>query len=703
MSTESPITVGILTISDTASNDPSQDQSGPTLRNILSTPPVSWVVAEAAIVPDNPELIKGTVVEWCDKKNLDIVMTTGGTGFASRDVTPEAITSIIERPTPGITHVLLSTSLSVTPFAALSRPVAGIRSKTLILTLPGSPKACKENVGAVLGMLPHAVELLRGGTGKKLHDKMQGKEPEGRAHRQHDHHHHDHHHPHREHSERHESGHLSQLLDEPVTRRLRKSPYPMIPVSEAIRIVALHTQRLEQISRPVDESLIGSVLAEDVLASEPVPGYRASIVDGYAVIATDGPGTYPVVSVSLAAPSTDQPALVAGQIARIATGGPVPSGATAVVMVEDTTLELASEDGQKEEMVRTIVTVAKGENVREVGSDCAVGELVAHKGTVVSAVGGEVGVLASVGIKEVSMVIVCIRIKVMGQWDIMYKFLLFTRFHNLTVTIFLRPRQLQVPAFRKPKVGILSTGMELVDHTATSALAYGQIRDTNRPTLLAAVRAAGFEAKDLGIAPDSADELEKALRDAMSDVDVVVTTGGVSMGEMDLLKPILEQRLGATIHFGRILMKPGKPTTFATVPSTGSSSENLFFALPGNPVSATVTFYLFVLPALRKMAGFKNWELPVLKVQLLHNIRLDLRPEYHRAILSIAPRSSSPSPYTASTFVARSTGHQQSSRMLSMLGANALLRLPPRDGSAPRRELLAGTVVDAVLIGQIEI
>lgn len=110
---------------------------------------------------------------------------------------------------------------------------------------------------------------------------------------------------------------------------------------------------------------------------------------------------------------------------------------------------------------------------------------------------------------------------------------------------------------QRPVVGFLSTGNEVVNHDNGEKLKMGQIRDTNRPTLIAATKAAGIDYRDLGIAPDSPEALEKAVRDGLDKCDIVVTTGGVSMGEMDLLKPILEQKLGATIHFGRIMMKPG--------------------------------------------------------------------------------------------------------------------------------------------------
>lgn len=287
--------------------------------------------------------------------------------------------------------------------------------------------------------------------------------------------------------------------------------------------------------------------------------------------AADGPGKYKVGSVSLASGAASDIELPKGHIARIATGGVVPAGMDAVVMVEDTRLVQLSEDGKEELEVEILATVQSGDNIRTVGSDCQVGTIVGYKGQPISNVGGELGVLASVGIQKVKV-------------------------------------------YRKPRVGVLSTGNEVVDHLSTSQLKHGEIRDTNRITLLAAIKTAGYEAVDFGIVKDTVNELESRLKNALDKVDVLITTGGVSMGEADFMKPVLEQKLGATIHFGRVLIKPGKPTTFATVPF--NDHEKLVFALPGNPASATVTFYLFVLPALRKIAGYTQYQNPTVSVEV---------------------------------------------------------------------------------------
>ncbi|KAG0233343.1 hypothetical protein BGW41_001505 [Actinomortierella wolfii] len=658
--------VGILTISDTASKDPAADASGPALRTLIEAEP-RFVVETSAIIPDDFKTIQKTVTAWCDDLDLHLVLTTGGTGFGVRDCTPEAVQPLLERLTPGITHLIFAKSLQITPFAALSRAISGIRGQTLVLTFPGSPKAVKENFETVAKVLPHAIDLARGGTGKKMHEKMQGgPRPSGASGSNEEttpavghHHGHGHGHGHGGHTCFHHSdsaarhGAQSLGLDTPVSKRLRQSPYPLTPMDKALSIVLEKAAPLESVRLPVSEALIGYVLDEDVVAVEAVPAYRASILDGYAVIDTDGPGQYPVTAVSIATAAEDndkaQTRLEPGQIARITTGGAVPEGATAVVMVEDTLLIKASEDGSKEEIVEIRAKARRGEAIREIGSDIQIGQVVLKKGQTISAIGGEIGVMASIGVKEVLV-------------------------------------------RKRPTIGFLSTGNEVVNFNSQDTLKPGQIRDSNRPTLIAATKAAGFNHVDLGIAPDTPEKLEEAIKKGLDQCDIVVTTGGVSMGEMDLLKPILEQKLGATIHFGRIMMKPGKPTTFATVPRAEGQAPRLMFGLPGNPVSATVTFNLFVLPALRKMAGYERYNWPSIQAELMHDIPLDERPEYQRAIVSVNSVNDN--------LVVQSTDrNQMSSRLVTMLGANGLLVLPGR--IADRKVITKGEKVEVLLIGPL--
>jgi len=158
--------IGILTVSDRGWRGETEDRSGPALRTLVETELVNAVVTQTALVPDEQEQIAATLRSWADDHQLDLVLTTGGTGFAPRDVTPEAMQRVIERETPGLVQAMLSASLAVTPHAMLSRSRAGIRGRTLIVNLPGSPKAACENLRAILPAIPHGLALLRESQGE---------------------------------------------------------------------------------------------------------------------------------------------------------------------------------------------------------------------------------------------------------------------------------------------------------------------------------------------------------------------------------------------------------------------------------------------------------------------------------------------------------------------------------------------------------
>ena len=239
----------------------------------------------------------------------------------------------------------------------------------------------------------------------------------------------------------------------------------------------------------------------------------------------------------------------------------------------------------------------------------------------------------------------------------------------------------KVKVYRKPVVAILSTGNELFDVDRGSDNDRS-IPDTNRPSLQQTLEASGYSVIDLGIATDKVDDTEQRLRKGLEQADVIVTTGGTSMGEADLLKPVIERSLNGTVHFGRVAMKPGKPTTFATV------DGKLIFALPGNPASALCTYNLFVLPALRKLGGREQaeWELPRVKVRIDRDMQLDPRPEFHRVRIVAE----------GDGLVAKSTGGQRSSRTVSLAGANGLVCLP-----SGKDLIKAGSMIDAVLIGPL--
>ncbi|QSS53813.1 molybdenum cofactor biosynthesis protein [Histoplasma capsulatum var. duboisii H88] len=710
----SKLKAAILIISDTAYRDPSTDKAGSALTQTFAVEGGDkWDDPAIVIVPDNVLEIQRQILSWTDVENyFNLVITTGGTGFAVKDNTPEAVSPLIHRHAPGLVHGMLAASLAITPFALMSRPVAGLRGKSLIITLPGSPKGAAENLQAVLKLLPHACIQAAGANSRALHacgvqnlEKEAGISVASARSTEEGSHHRHHCHPQRHQCQGygHTHGHVvpkahTLPADRPQsndptagpTRRYRESPYPMLSVEKALKIIVEQTPDPTIIEAHVNSSLVGSVIAEDVYAREAVPAYRASIVDGYAVITsppqadTQGyiKGKFPVASVSHAQAASMPPPLNPGEIARITTGAPLPENANAVVMVEDTTLISTTPDGKEEAVVEILTGEIKpGENVREPGSDVALGSKILRKGDLITAVGGEIGLLASTGTRTIKV-------------------------------------------YKKPCVGVLSTGDELVDHDGPVSLCGGQIRDSNRPSLISCLTAWGFPAVDLGIAKDTPGNLEQCLRDALRGtpnspgVDIVITTGGVSMGELDLLKPTVERQLGGTIHFGRVSMKPGKPTTFATVPfkpaisSTDSTAQQeretkLIFSLPGNPASALVTLNLFVLPSLHKATGLgissqqrafqPRLGLPLVTVTLKQNIPRDpKRTEYHRAIVTSS--NADGHLFAASTGLGRPGvgAGQRSSRVGSLAGANALLVLEPGKDVAEM-----GKKVQALLMGMV--
>jgi molybdenum cofactor synthesis domain-containing protein len=401
---------------------------------------------------------------------------------------------------------------------------------------------------------------------------------------------------------------------------VRASAYPLVDAADAAALVLEHTSVLGVESVALADAH-GRVLAEDLVASSPLPPHPASAVDGYAVRAADAGRTLRVVGESAAgrplAAHVD-----AGTAARILTGGVVPDGADTVVMVEDTRVE--------GDAVMVPAGLTAGTNLHRPGADLRAGELVMPAGTQLGP--AEIGLAAALGVPRLHL-------------------------------------------YRRPRVALLSTGDELVEVGETPGP--GQIPDSNRWALLAALREAGAEVRLLGIAPDSAEDLRELVTTALGEADALVTSGGVSVGTHDLVKPLLES-LG-TVHVGRVKLKPGKPFTFATL-----AEGRLAFGLPGFPVSSLVTFEVFVRPALRKMQGFAQLQRPSLPVRLgFHAKAVGDRTEYHRVTLR----------REGAEMVATSTGSQSSSRLMSLAGAHALVRVPPGEVG-----ISAGSVVEALIL-----
>ncbi|XP_010219094.1 PREDICTED: gephyrin isoform X9 [Tinamus guttatus] len=780
----------------TSQDTPKQATSSPTLRMYIWTKYLKM-----------HQLLE-TLIDWCDEKELNLILTTGGTGFAPRDVTPEATKEVIEREAPGMALAMLMGSLNVTPLGMLSRPVCGIRGKTLIINLPGSKKGSQECFQFILPALPHAIDLLRDAIVKvkEVHDELEDlpspppplSPPPTTS-------------PHKqtedkgvqceeEEEEKKDSGvastedsssshitaaaiaakipdsiisrgvqvlprdtaslsttpsespraqatsrlstascptpkqirrpdeskgvasrvgslklhrKLEELRDHlegnvkgcslrvnarlpscsstysvsevqsrcsskenilrashsavditKVARRHRMSPFPLTSMDKAFITVLEMTPVLgTEIINYRDG--MGRVLAQDVYAKDNLPPFPASVKDGYAVRAADGPGDRFIIGESQAGEQPTQ-TVMPGQVMRVTTGAPIPCGADAVVQVEDTELIRESDDGTEELEVRILVQARPGQDIRPIGHDIKRGECVLAKGTHMGP--SEIGLLATVGVTEV-----------------------------------------EVNKF--PVVAVMSTGNELLN--PEDDLLPGKIRDSNRSTLLATIQEHGYPTINLGIVgdkkpdvfkeegtqsfqntaetglPDCPDDLLNALNEGISRADVIITSGGVSMGEKDYLKQVLDIDLHAQIHFGRVFMKPGLPTTFATLDIDGV--RKIIFALPGNPVSAVVTCNLFVVPALRKMQGILDPRPTIIKARLSCDVKLDPRPEYHRCILTWHHQE--PLPW------AQSTGNQMSSRLMSMRSANGLLMLPPK--TEQYVELHKGEVVDVMVIGRL--
>ena len=366
------------------------------------------------------------------------------------------------------------------------------------------------------------------------------------------------------------------------------------------------------------------VLAQDVMAQENLPPFPCSAKDGFAVIANDTTNPRRLIGEQTAGYIADLQVTL-GTCARITTGAPLPPGADAIVMVEYTQ--------EVDDTVTLHRRVAPGADVRPVGQDITAGQCVLTSGILIGP--QEIGLLASLG--------------------------------HLTIT-----------AYPRPRVAVLSTGNEVVEPNIHPGP--GQIRDSNRYALMAAIRRAGAEPVSLGIGSDQQDELEAKIASGLATCDALITSGGVSMGKLDLVKPILENT--GQVHFGRVNMKPGKPLTFATV------NGKPVFALPGFPVSSLVSFELFVRPALLKMRGQQLVLRPRVPVTLAETLQGDAgRPEFHRVHLV----------QEQGGVTARTTGLQSSGRLLSMVGANGLLVLPRQE-----KPFTAGETVTAILLDHPE-
>ena len=368
---------------------------------------------------------------------------------------------------------------------------------------------------------------------------------------------------------------------------------------------------------PVTRGL-GRVLAEDFAAPIDVPPADNSAVDGYAVTSADIPPTGARelrVVADLAAGSVFEGALAGGQALRIMTGAPMPAGADTVYPQE-----IVDRTGDR---VR-IGPLAKGANVRLRGEDVEAGAIVVEAGTVLRP--QEIGLVTS-----------------LGAWQ-------------LTVR-------------RKPRVAVMSTGDEVAEPGTPRRP--GQIYDANRFTLRGSIEQCGGEVIDLGIVPDDRATLRARLGEAAADADIVLTSGGVSVGVYDLVKEVLGQ-IGA-IDFWQVAMQPGRPL------AVGSIAGTAFFGLPGNPVASLLSFMLFVRPAIYKLAGRRTLFPQTWQARALEALPKKVgRTEYKRGILR----------FTGGAWDVRTTGPQGSGILSSMVAGNCLIVLDEARGDVAAGELV---------------
>ena len=402
----------------------------------------------------------------------------------------------------------------------------------------------------------------------------------------------------------------------------------MIPVSEARERILSKFQATAPETLALQECA-GRILAADIAAPHDLPFFDNSSMDGFALRAADSPLHTLSVVADIPAGSAPSVTLTRGQAARIMTGSQLPDGADAVIPVEDTDFDPRQAGSPAPQTVSFTREIKPGENVRPRGMDLHSGNIILKKGRRLKA--QDLGLLAMLGIARVSV-------------------------------------------HKKPRVALLSSGNELVD--VNEPLTAGKIHDSNSTALAALIRSTDAEVLNLGIARDSHASVEELLNKALAEqVDLIITSAGVSVGAFDFVKEVIER--GGRLDFWRVNMRPGKPLAF------GEYHLVPFVGLPGNPVSAFVGFEVFVRPVLEKMGGDLEGRRRIIKVRCAADIESDGRESYLRAALR----------QENGVQLAELTGHQGSGNLLSLVQADALLIIPAGVKCVP-----VGREVDAYLL-----
>ena len=408
-----------------------------------------------------------------------------------------------------------------------------------------------------------------------------------------------------------------------------------LTVKEALTAVLAGVTVLPAEQVPLLDGL-GRVLAQAVVAQDSLPPFANSSMDGYALIAADlagadrhNPATLQVIG-DVAAGAMPSVTLTPGTAVRIMTGAPLPAGADAVVPVEDTDEAWRNRERPLPEQIQVSRAVKAGDYIRHAGEDIESGQKVLDKGHILRP--QEVGVLASLGIDQISVI-------------------------------------------RRPRVAILATGDELLE--LDQPLQPGKIRNSNGYTQAAQVLALGAEPIQLGIAGDTETAVREKLQAGLdANVDLFISSAGVSVGAYDVVKAVLERE--GNVGFWRVRMRPGKPLAYGTYHGVP------YLGLPGNPVSAMVSFERFARAAIRKMAGHIRLSRPTLTATVQNAIESDGRESYIRAVVTSHGNG----------YEATLTGEQGSHIMTSLVKANALLIVPEGTQYVAKGSALTAWMID---------
>lgn len=569
---------GIITVSDTCSAGTAVDTSGPKLQELLRSNFTPNII-KYELIPDDIKQIESTLIYFTDVLRLDLIISTGGTGFGPRDVTPEATKNVIHREAPQLALVMSLYSLEKTKFAALSRAICGIRNRSLIINMPGSKKAVIECFESICGIIPHALQHMNNDVMeiRKVHVSLQAGGSKAIA----------------DAGDKCCSAHSNQAIKIAASTASaptkatphkhicphktgsgdgndRNSPYPMIPVDQCLQLVLGSLRKLPTV--------------EEHISHLSLPPFRASIKDGYAVISSGGKGKKRVIGYISAGDEISKHKLADDECFKINTGAPVPTHSDSIIQVEDTKVLTRLVDGT-EDIIEIFTEPTVDLDIRSIGCDLIEGENLFTNHNVYPGSVTYKSILASVG---------------------------------------------KVTELEEPMIGVISTGDELIE--PGQELQPGKIYDSNMTMLVELLKQFGFSKIKTIIAKDSYDSLKSGMTSMVNDCQITICTGGVSMGDKDFVKAVV-QDLGFKIHFGRVNMKPGKPMTFAA-----NADGRAVFGLPGNPVSSFVTFHLFVLPAIRYIMNYDltKLSLPKITVELLNDsLELDPRPEYARATITL--------------------------------------------------------------------